>query len=154
MTDVSTGVVEVTWMPARLAAEQADAGETALMPPTYLTSMEVGEHARPRRCSRSRPARSVEMFCPSIEPLGDGWTLSMPDRLRLLVAERRRACGGGRLVGRLVGRAFGAPGAALLAPNPRMMTLDGTNTWVLQEPGGVGAGRGRSGPVEDGHPSG
>ena len=89
--DVSTESSEVTWMPARLAAEQADAGELALMPPTYLTSMEVGEHASPEEVLAVAASRSVEMFCPSIEPLGDGWTLSMPDRLRPLVAERRRA---------------------------------------------------------------
>ena len=35
--------------------------------------------------------RSVEMFTPTVEALDDGFTLSMPDRLRPLVAERRRA---------------------------------------------------------------
>jgi hypothetical protein len=30
------------------------------------------------------------MFTPSVEPLGEGWTLSMPERLRPLVAARRR----------------------------------------------------------------
>ena len=34
--------------------------------------------------------RRAEMFTPSVEPLDDGFTLSMPDRLRPLVAERRR----------------------------------------------------------------
>ena len=58
-------------MPARLAAEQADAGELALMPPTYLTSMEGGEHACPRRGARGRPALGGDVL-PSIEPLGDG----------------------------------------------------------------------------------
>lgn len=89
--DVSTESSSVAWIPARVAAEQADTGDLALMPPTYLTSMEVGEHESPDAVLEVAAARSVEMFCPSVEPLGEGWTLSMPDRLRPLVAARRRA---------------------------------------------------------------
>ena len=88
--DVSTESSEVAWIPARVAAVQADAGELALMPPTYLTSMEVGEHASPEEVLAVAASRSVEMFTPSVEPLAEGWTLSMPDRLRPLVAARRR----------------------------------------------------------------
>jgi glyoxylase-like metal-dependent hydrolase (beta-lactamase superfamily II) len=33
------------------------------------------------------------------------------------------------------GGAFGERGTCVLAPNPNIMTLDGTNTWVLREPG-------------------
>jgi 8-oxo-dGTP pyrophosphatase MutT (NUDIX family) len=89
--DVSSESSSVTWLPARVAAEQADAGELALMPPTYLTSMEVGTHATPDEVLVVAASRSVEMFTPSVEPLGEEWTLSMPERLRPLVASRRRA---------------------------------------------------------------
>lgn len=89
--DVSTESSSVAWIPARVAAEQADAGGLALMPPTYLTSMEVGEHGSPEDVLLAAGSRTAEMFCPSVEPLGEGWTLSMPDRLRPLVAARRRA---------------------------------------------------------------
>ncbi|CAM3166499.1 MBL fold metallo-hydrolase [Nocardioides dubius] len=34
------------------------------------------------------------------------------------------------------GGAFGERAHCVLAPNPNIMTLDGTNTWVLREPGG------------------
>ena len=34
------------------------------------------------------------------------------------------------------GGSFGERGTCVLAPNPGIMTLDGTNTWVLREPGG------------------
>jgi 8-oxo-dGTP pyrophosphatase MutT (NUDIX family) len=88
--DVSTESSSVEWIPARVAAEQADAGDLALMPPTYLTSMEVGEHPSPEEVLAVAASRSVEMFTPAMEPLGEGWTLSMPDRLRPLVAARRR----------------------------------------------------------------
>jgi 8-oxo-dGTP pyrophosphatase MutT (NUDIX family) len=89
--DVSTESSSVAWIPARVAADQADAGELALMPPTYLTSMEVGSLSSPDEVLAVAASRSVEMFCPSVEPLGSGWTLSMPDRMRPLVAGRRRS---------------------------------------------------------------
>jgi glyoxylase-like metal-dependent hydrolase (beta-lactamase superfamily II) len=34
------------------------------------------------------------------------------------------------------GGSFGERGQCVLAPNANLMTLDGTNTWVLREPGG------------------
>ena len=49
------------------------------------------------------------------------------------------------------GGAFGARGQCLLAPNPGIMTLDGTNTWVLQEPGSPRSVVIDPGPIEDGH---
>ena len=49
------------------------------------------------------------------------------------------------------GGAFGERGRCLLAPNPGIMTLDGTNTWVLQEPGASGLVVVDPGPAEDGH---
>lgn len=88
--DVSTESSAVTWKPAGVAADEADAGELAMMPPTYLTCMEVGQHDSPAAVLAASEGRSLEMFTPSVEPLGDGFTLSMPDRLRPLVAERRQ----------------------------------------------------------------
>lgn len=88
--DVSSESSSVTWLPARLAAAQADGGELAMMPPTYLVSMEVGTYAGPEEVLEAAGDRAVEMFTPSVEPLGEGWTLSMPDRLRPLVVDRDR----------------------------------------------------------------
>lgn len=88
--DVSTESSSVAWIPARVAADQADAGELALMPPTYLTSLEVGGFGSPEEVLDVAASRSVEMFTPAVEPLGEGWTLSMPERLRPLVAARHR----------------------------------------------------------------
>ncbi|MEJ7834017.1 MAG: NUDIX hydrolase [Nocardioides sp.] len=89
--DVSSESSSVTWMPARAAADAADAGELAMLPPTYLTCLEVGRLGTPAEVLAASEGRSVEMFTPAVEPLGDGFTLSMPDHLRPLVAERRRA---------------------------------------------------------------
>ena len=49
------------------------------------------------------------------------------------------------------GGSFGERARCLLAPNPGMMTLDGTNTWVLREPGASQAVVIDPGPVEEGH---
>ena len=67
------------------------------------------------------------------------------------------------------GGSFGERGACVLAPNANMMTLDGTNTWILREPGarrsivvdpgppdrvppGCGRGAGRRGGRRTAHP--
>ncbi len=49
------------------------------------------------------------------------------------------------------GGAFGERARCLLAPNPGMMTLDGTNSWVLAEPGAARSVVIDPGPIEDGH---
>ena len=47
-----------------------------------------------------------------------------------------------------LGRGLLRPRAeCVLAPNASPMTLDGTNTWVLREPGGRAVGGGRPGPA-------
>ena len=49
------------------------------------------------------------------------------------------------------GGSFGERARCLLAPNPGLMTLDGTNTWVLREPGASRCVVVDPGPVEEGH---
>jgi len=87
--DVSTESSEVVWLPAAQAADDADAGALAMLPPTYLTCLEVGEHRSAAAVVEAAAGRTVDMFMPTVEPLGDGWALSMPDELRPLVAARR-----------------------------------------------------------------
>ncbi len=88
--DVSSESSSVTWMAARAAVEATEAGELAMMPPTYLTCLEVSQHATVDDVLAAAAGRTVEMFTPEVEPLDDGWTLSLPDELRPLLAERRR----------------------------------------------------------------
>ena len=49
------------------------------------------------------------------------------------------------------GGSFGERARCVLAPNPGMMTLDGTNTWVLREPGGRRSVVVDPGPLDDAH---
>jgi glyoxylase-like metal-dependent hydrolase (beta-lactamase superfamily II) len=49
------------------------------------------------------------------------------------------------------GGSFGDRARCLLAPNPGIMTLDGTNTWLLREPGGTRSIVIDPGPIEEGH---
>ena len=49
------------------------------------------------------------------------------------------------------GGSFGERGNCLLAPNAGPMTLDGTNTWVLREPGGSRSVVVDPGPPDPGH---
>lgn len=49
------------------------------------------------------------------------------------------------------GGTFGERGRCVLAPNPSTMTLDGTNTWVLREPGGSRSVVVDPGPADEGH---
>ncbi len=49
------------------------------------------------------------------------------------------------------GGSFGERAACVLAPNPNIMTLDGTNTWVLREPGGRRSVVIDPGPPDQGH---
>lgn len=87
--DVSTESSEVVWLPATTAADEADSGALAMLPPTYLTCLEIGQHPTVDEVMAAADGRTVTMFTPTVERLGDGWTLSMPDDLRPLVAARR-----------------------------------------------------------------
>lgn len=48
-------------------------------------------------------------------------------------------------------RSVTARASVVLAPNPGPMTLEGTNTWVLQEPDGTGVVIVDPGPLDEGH---
>jgi len=87
--DVSTESSSVTWMGALDAASAVDAGELLMLPPTYLTCLEVGLHSSPRDVLAAAAARPpVEIFMPEVEGTGDSASLSIPERLRTLVEQR------------------------------------------------------------------
>jgi 8-oxo-dGTP pyrophosphatase MutT (NUDIX family) len=89
--DVSSESSSVTWLPVLDAVAQAERGEMLMMPPTYLTSLEVGQYATPHDVVDAAHGRVVEMHTPGIEPLGDAWTLSIPEHHRPILAAHGRA---------------------------------------------------------------
>jgi len=90
--DVSTESSSVTWLPAIDAVEQVEAGELLMMPPTYLTCLEVAQHAEPAALLAAAHGRSVAMHTPSVEPMpGGGHTLSVPAHQRALLHARHGA---------------------------------------------------------------
>jgi 8-oxo-dGTP pyrophosphatase MutT (NUDIX family) len=89
--DVSSESSEVTWLPAADAVAMAERGEMLMLPPTYLTSLEVAGYPSPAAVVEAAQARTVEMHTPDIEPLEEGWTLSIPDHLRPVLADHTRS---------------------------------------------------------------
>ena len=70
------------------AVQAVDDGELMMMPPTYLTCLEVGQYADPAAVLAAASGRSVDMFTPEVTGEAEQATLSMPERLRQLVEER------------------------------------------------------------------
>ncbi|MET0526521.1 MAG: NUDIX hydrolase [Nocardioides sp.] len=86
--DVSSESDVVAWLPALAAVERVDAGAIGMMPPTYLTCLEVATYADPDAVLAASRGRSVEMFMPVLIEEKGGWTLSTPPRLEQLVSAR------------------------------------------------------------------
>jgi 8-oxo-dGTP pyrophosphatase MutT (NUDIX family) len=87
--DVSTESDAVAWSPVMGAVEAVERGEIGMMPPTYLTCLEVGQHGSAEEVLAAAAAgRSTEVFMP--EPVHeDGvMTLSFPERMRPLLEGR------------------------------------------------------------------
>ena len=96
--DVSTESDQVVWLPALRAVEQAEAREILMLPPTYITSLDVAQYADPQAVIDAAAERRVEMFCPAVEedPRG-GFTLTRPPQAdALLEARERNATWGSR----------------------------------------------------------
>ena len=87
--DVSTESSSVTWLGALDAAASVDAGDLLMLPPTYLTCLEVGLFGSPKDVLAAALDRQpVEMFMPEVEGSGDTASLSIPESLRALVERR------------------------------------------------------------------
>jgi 8-oxo-dGTP pyrophosphatase MutT (NUDIX family) len=86
--DVSSESSSVSWMSARAACEAVDADELGMMPPTYLTCLEIAEYDAAADVLAAAPGREVELFTPEIEGEGESATLSVPPWLAPLVEAR------------------------------------------------------------------
>ena len=83
--DVSTESSEVTWLPARDAVAAVDEDRIFMLPPTYLTCLEVAEYADPDAVLVAAADRVVEMFTPEQTRTGEDVTLSRPVHLEPVI---------------------------------------------------------------------
>ena len=88
--DVSTESSSVTWLSARGAVEAVEAGAMLMLPPTYLTVLEIGQCGTPAEVLAAAADRTVDMFTPELVDEGDKATLSLPESLRSLAESRSR----------------------------------------------------------------
>jgi 8-oxo-dGTP pyrophosphatase MutT (NUDIX family) len=86
--DVSTESDQVTWLPAMQAVSDVEAQRMLMLPPTYLTCLEVGQYADPAGVLDAARDRSVEMFMPEVEEDDAGAALSIPARFEALLKAR------------------------------------------------------------------
>ena len=83
--DVSTESSDVTWLPARDAVAAVDEDRIFMLPPTYLTCLEVSEYADPDAVLVGAADRVVEMFTPELTGAGDDVALSRPAHLEPVI---------------------------------------------------------------------
>lgn len=88
--DVSTESDHVVWLSAIQAVEQAEEREILMLPPTYITSLDIAEYADPEAVLVAAAERRVEMFCPAVEEEGEGFTLTRPPLADALLANRAK----------------------------------------------------------------
>jgi hypothetical protein len=86
--DVSTESDQVTWLPAMQAVAEVENERLMMMPPTYLTCLEVAQYADPDAVIHAARDRRVEMFTPQVEQTDEGASLTIPARFDALVASR------------------------------------------------------------------
>jgi 8-oxo-dGTP pyrophosphatase MutT (NUDIX family) len=78
--DVSSESSSVTWLSAIDACDAVDAQELGMMPPTYVTCLEVGQYADPDAVLVAATGRDLTMFTPAVEEELEGATMSIPAR--------------------------------------------------------------------------
>jgi 8-oxo-dGTP pyrophosphatase MutT (NUDIX family) len=86
--DVSTESDQVTWLPAMEAVSQVENQEMLMLPPTYLTCLEMGQYGDPAGVLEAARDRNVEMFMPEVEQNDEGGTLSIPPGYAKLLESR------------------------------------------------------------------
>lgn len=86
--DVSTESSEVVWLPAIDAVEAVEQQRMFMLPPTYLTCLEVAQYAGPAEVIAEAADRTVTMFMPEVMAEGEDFILSRPDVYAELLATR------------------------------------------------------------------
>jgi 8-oxo-dGTP pyrophosphatase MutT (NUDIX family) len=86
--DVSTESDHVTWLPAMQAIDDVEQDRIFMLPPTWLTCLEVGQYADPDAVLDEAHGRRVNMFMPEVVADGDDFILSTPPHYAALMASR------------------------------------------------------------------
>jgi 8-oxo-dGTP pyrophosphatase MutT (NUDIX family) len=86
--DVSTESDTVTWLPAMQAVREVEEQRLLMLPPTYLTCLEVGQYDDPEAVLAAAQGRQVEMFTPQVEETDEGGVLTVPPDLEPLLESR------------------------------------------------------------------
>ena len=86
--DVSTESSSVTWSGALEAVEQVEQQQILMLPPTWLTCLEIGQLADPDGVLVEAQGRTVEMFMPEVVADGEEFILSTPPAYAALMARR------------------------------------------------------------------
>ncbi|WP_325605917.1 NUDIX hydrolase [Nocardioides sp.] len=86
--DVSSESSSVTWMQPLEAVAAVEAGKMMMMPPTFLTCLDVGQHTTAEAAHRAASGRAVEIFTPEIVSTGEGFVLSTPPAYEALLDAR------------------------------------------------------------------
>ncbi|CAA9385993.1 MAG: Putative NUDIX/MutT-family hydrolase [uncultured Nocardioides sp.] len=86
--DVSSESSSVMWLPALEAVAAVEGGEVAMMPPTFLTCLDIGQHASTAAALEAAGGRTVEIFTPEVIAAGDDFILSTPSHYEALLDAR------------------------------------------------------------------
>ena len=86
--DVSSESSSVTWVTAGDAVEQVEQERMLMLPPTWLTCLDVARHATADDVLAEAAGRTVEMFMPAVVADGDEFVLSTPPFYEALMAQR------------------------------------------------------------------
>jgi 8-oxo-dGTP pyrophosphatase MutT (NUDIX family) len=86
--DVSTESSSVTWAGALEAVEQVERGDIIMLPPTWLTCLEVAQYGGPDDVLDEAHGRRVDMFMPEVVADGEEFILSTPPGYAALMARR------------------------------------------------------------------
>lgn len=86
--DVSTESSEVAWLSASEAVTQVEQEQILMLPPTWLTCLDVAQHPGPDAVLDEAQGRTIEMFMPEVVGSGDDFVLSTPPRYERLMADR------------------------------------------------------------------
>ncbi|UFN43308.1 NUDIX hydrolase [Nocardioides okcheonensis] len=86
--DVSSESSSVAWLPAAEAVAQVEREEILMLPPTWLTCLDVAQHPGPDAVLAAAQGRTVEMFMPEVVADGEEFILSTPPFYTDLMARR------------------------------------------------------------------